>query len=75
MAADLRAAALHGHDGIHGPVCTETHAEPHVAGHSFVQWTEKPDYPYCMALVPDGPGWLRICRQLRSAHEEKGGER
>lgn len=40
----------------------QTEAETHV----FVQWAGKPDYQWCMALVPDGPGWQRVCRKLKS---------
>lgn len=39
--------------------------------HAFLQWSEKPDYKWCMAMVPDGLGFQRICRRTR---EEHGGE-
>lgn len=35
--------------------------------HKFVQWKEQPGYLWCMAYVPDGPGWLRLCRGVKTA--------
>jgi hypothetical protein len=42
--------------------------EARPTAHDFVQWAEKPDYKWCMAQVPDGPGWRRICRLTREEH-------
>ena len=43
--------------------------KPLPLGHEFTQWVEKPNYVWCMAQIPDGPGYLRICRQTKEAHE------
>lgn len=50
----------------------EPPAPPRLSGqtedHAFVGWAEKPDYKWCMAMVPDGPGFQRICRKTREEH-------
>lgn len=40
-------------------------------GHEFKQWVEKPDYLWCMEQVPDGPGYLRICRRARTRRPQR----
>ena len=49
-------------------MASDKRAVPMPLGHEFKQWAEKPDYIWCMAQVPDGPGYLRICRQIKEAH-------